>query len=289
MRDIDVLIIGTVNTCNSRCRICPLYTNYPEESRSMSDELYKKLIDDATQQRIGTVGFGLFNEPLMDKKIVDRVKYCREKMPQTTINLSTNGQLLTPDKIEQLKPYVSLFLISFHALDPEIYHYLCPNLNQEKVIENMDALLGGTTGVHIASIVTKKNIEEIDKIKTRFPKAKVEAYRLSNRCDTLPIFTELSLSFEKGCCRARAVKDLIVDWDGSVLLCCQDFNKNLILGNVKTQTIEEIMGSPLRADIKDLLEQERYNEIPTCRICVWENIDSVAKAAQFKNFSYEVK
>lgn len=283
MVDIDVLIIGTVNTCNSKCRICPLGYNYPKEAHSMSDELYKKLIDDAAQQRVSTVGFGLFNEPLTDKKIVSRVEYCKEKMPYSNINFSTNGSLLTLDKIRQLKPYVNVFLISFHALDPELYHYFCPNLDQSKVIENIDTLISERIIPHIANLITKKNLGEVEKIKARFPQAEVEAYRIANRCGNVPVFDELALSFERGCCSERTTMDLIVDWDGSILLCCQDFAKELILGNINTQTIEEIMTASIRAKIKNLLKEKRHSEISTCRKCVWENRNSVADATRFKN------
>jgi radical SAM protein with 4Fe4S-binding SPASM domain len=279
---IDVVVIGTTNACNSKCIVCPLHYNYPTEFNAMSDALYKKIIDDIGNHETETIGFGLFNEPLLDYKLIERIKYCKETLPKVNITLSTNGSHLSMDRAEQLKDYVNIFLVSVHALDPELYRQMCPGVDLKSVLRNIDdliAVINNPKRIRIATLVTKMNLQELEKIVKRFPNAIVESYRLSNRCGTLPIFNDITISHESGRCNERATADLIVDWDGKVLLCCQDFDKRLVLGDLNAETIEEVMNSPLRSSIRDSLTRRANKEIDICRDCDWETARSVREIA----------
>jgi hypothetical protein len=58
--------------------------------------------------------------------------------------------------------------------------------------------------------------------------------------------------------------------DGSVVLCCMDYNLKHVIGNLLTQTYEEIMqGKPLQ-DLIALNEAPEFNKCSICKAC--ENV-----------------
>jgi hypothetical protein len=61
--------------------------------------------------------------------------------------------------------------------------------------------------------------------------------------------------------------------DGSVVLCCMDYNLTHVLGNLLTQTYEEIMqGKPL-LDLIALNEAPEFNKCSICKSC--ENVRKI--------------
>src|SRR3989344_5419123 len=95
--------VGTNSVCNGLCRICP-YTsvrnNLPKER--MSDELFKKIIDECSNHKVGYISPFLFNEPLTDPKIFDKINYIAFKIPNAKIIVATNAGLLDSAKAKKL-------------------------------------------------------------------------------------------------------------------------------------------------------------------------------------------
>jgi sulfatase maturation enzyme AslB (radical SAM superfamily) len=61
--------------------------------------------------------------------------------------------------------------------------------------------------------------------------------------------------------------------DGSVVLCCMDYNLTHVLGNLLTQTYDEIMqGKPLQ-DLITLNEAPEFNKCSICKSC--ENVRKI--------------
>jgi radical SAM protein with 4Fe4S-binding SPASM domain len=60
---------------------------------------------------------------------------------------------------------------------------------------------------------------------------------------------------------------LQVQWDGTVIPCCWDWNGEMLLGDLKTQTIEEIMKSAAYEDIRDAHRKGEFQRYPFCNQC----------------------
>ena len=58
-----------------------------------------------------------------------------------------------------------------------------------------------------------------------------------------------------------------MDWNGDVVLCCDDWNHQVILGNLKKERIEEIwFGNRLKA-IRELHKKGEFDKISICSGC----------------------
>src|SRR5229473_6729458 len=91
-------IVETTAKCNLYCPMCPRET-HKQPKEDMSDEVFERLVQGAarTGEHMMLIGLG---EPLMDRKIFDRIEYC-ERHGISTL-LSTNGTFLDEKTSDRL-------------------------------------------------------------------------------------------------------------------------------------------------------------------------------------------
>ena len=99
----SIVQIETKASCNMACQFCP-YPLREDKKTEMSDNDVYSLVDQVKEfglERFEYITFSQFNEPLMDNRILDFVKYAKDKSIPTY--LVTNALLLTkPDIMEKL-------------------------------------------------------------------------------------------------------------------------------------------------------------------------------------------
>src|SRR5882762_7019337 len=83
-------IVETTAKCNLYCPMCPRET-HKQPKEDMTEAIFSRLVQDAgsSAEHMMLIGLG---EPLMDRKIFDRIEYCERHNISTL--LSTNGTLL---------------------------------------------------------------------------------------------------------------------------------------------------------------------------------------------------
>ena len=140
----QVVNIETINRCNSTCSFCT--ANVHAEKRpfmKIEDSLYRSIIDQLADWGYeGHLTLYGNNEPLLDPRIVELHKYAREKLPNSFIFMSTNGLILTLDKIREVQPYIDQLIINNYANEyklhdniQEIYEYVSKHEDEFKDIE----------------------------------------------------------------------------------------------------------------------------------------------------------
>lgn len=224
--------IQTTTECNRRCAWCPV-SNMPLGKSLMSVRLYKKIID-----QLADIGFKgwvepqLFGEPLLDKRLPYLVGYARQKLPESSIHIYTNGDLLSLELFEKLTTAgADLFFITLYSEDMpkalrETYNSIGRSGRERIVLRrrNENSYWSTVGGLVKPSKVTKKKI-----------------------C-LMP-----SLSMNINC-------------KGDVLLCCSDYLSSHKFGNISSESILTIWNKPafkkVRSDIKNGIYY--YN---TCTKC----------------------
>ncbi|MCI2049102.1 MAG: radical SAM protein [Lachnospiraceae bacterium] len=119
----NVVNIETINRCNSNCAFCT--ANVHAEKRpfkKMEPELYRRIIDGLADWGYrGHLTLYGNNEPWLDDRIVEFHKYAREKLPDCFIFMSTNGLLLTVDRMKSVVPYVNQLIINNYCEDMKLH------------------------------------------------------------------------------------------------------------------------------------------------------------------------
>ncbi|MFH0818519.1 MAG: radical SAM/SPASM domain-containing protein [Patescibacteria group bacterium] len=83
--------------CNLRCRYCPV-SLWNRGDALMPDDLYRKIIDDLADFPFpyrGRVSPHFYNDPLVDRRLPELMRYTREKLPHAVLLIHTNGVALT--------------------------------------------------------------------------------------------------------------------------------------------------------------------------------------------------
>jgi tetratricopeptide (TPR) repeat protein len=270
--------IGTTGTCNASCIHCP--TGKAETALNprfpMPMPLFKKIVDGLADLELtitGQVSFGLFGDGLVDPYVVQRAAYLRERLPGAFLSINTNGAAFNARKHAALNDTASVIALHCESLNPKIYNKLMQPLRFERVFPKYEEILKTFAGkVHVSVPASKLNKAELPSIREWFfdhGASWVQFDPLSARCaEDRSAFNSLALRPHKIRCPSKIMDDdLIVDCDGQVLMCCNDFERIEGIGNLQDESVAETLLGIRRANARKMLAQGRHEEFKTCSRC----------------------
>lgn len=266
--------IETTSLCNARCTFCP----YEWVSRMfprgvMGDELFFKIIRELAEFQPLLIAPYLNNEPLLDKKIIERIRQIRTAMPQTFIDISTNGSALTQSIAEKLLDPVLVIdeiKINFPTTDPEAYNRIT-GLNYERTLANIRdfvrlARQKQYSGKYRIIIVESVNPKE-DKAFWEKEGIEVKVYAKINRGGIIQTGHATSDQIS-GCKYNREKSWLHILNTGEVILCCMDWFRQHRLGDLNMNSIKEVWKSELYQAIRRRISDSKDKGF-ICNKCEW--------------------
>jgi len=277
--------LQTINSCNASCLMCPHSKENTKNLEIMTDGLFEKIIDEIISESKSPIIFlFLQNESFMDKDILLKVKKVKDKEKKKTfVGIVTNGSLLTAEKIKQLKTSkLDSLTISLDAITKETYNKIRKGLIFQDVLDNIQKVIESDYNKHLAVgfVKQKGNIREIKQFKKYWKKKKLSfnIQNLSNRTGYLKNYEEIDANLFFSKLKYKIFKKLIkycplpfesfnILSNGDVILCCNDFKKIEILGNVKNSSIKEIWNSDRYHNIRKYMFNRNFEKIPLCRMC----------------------
>ncbi|MCR4307701.1 MAG: SPASM domain-containing protein [Candidatus Berkelbacteria bacterium] len=205
----------------------------------MPNDLFKKIIDDLAEIHFaGRICPLTNNEPLLDDRIVSFIAYARQKCPLSSLELITNGRLLGEDLLLELfaAGLDSLIINDYRNDRQENPYRLSAKLPQiAKLSESM----------------FRKKIR-IDLRST--------SEELSNRAGNVQV-RKIAVPINKFC--ALPFTGMWVQPEGKVILCCQDYSYEEVMGDVKDGSLSEIWLN----DRYNRIRTELWDEDRTGKIC----------------------
>lgn len=291
-RDFPTLIqIQTINACNASCVMCPYSKNKKEKYQIMSDDLFAKIIQEISGvKNITQIHLYLQNEPLLDFRIFDRVKLIKKlKNKNIETCIVSNGSLLNDKKIEQLLlSQNDITSFSIDAFTKKTYEKIRPGLDFDKLIRNIKKInkTQNMKKMSVSFLVQHENYQELNDFKKFWRKKGVNVIvkELTNRAGALKSYNKvrykkqnISLTKKiKNKILTKTIKNcpfLILSFNilvnGDVILCCNDYNHVMILGNIKESSIKDIWNGEKYKKIRELFYKKRFDEIPICRDCTF--------------------
>jgi len=279
------LVIGTTAVCNANCSHCPTNKAYSRtQARGVMDmELFERIVRElAATDFCGTIAFGLFGEPLQDPLLPLRVAMIRDLCPSATISLSTNAALYDAERHRDALQRVDDIAVHIEALTPDVYEKVMKPLKVHRTFPRAEQLITDQAGrAHVVSPVHKENLDQIADLKSYWESrgaGETELIALSNRSGQSPNYEALALAPTAiGCGPEMVITELVVDWDGTVLTCCQDFHRHGRIGDLRRETISETLENAERGRVKRLFNEKRWGELKACAGC---KVDSEAEVAR---------
>ncbi len=271
------LFIESTSACNLRCEMCPR-THGNTLIGNMDFELFKKIIDEAKQYGPRSFCLHLFGEPLLAPKIMEMIGYIKKSNPNNAILLTTNATLLTEEKAKDLVKYqVDKVSISFTSPDKETYLQKTgvdrleqTEKNIEKLIEIRNEAESSKPLIFVRMIVEKDTEKQTRQFleKWRDKKVIVELRDMHNYGGNIDK-THVKKAKKRYPCYHLWLSPAI-HWNGDVSICCDDYNRKALLGNIERQTMHQIWTGEKIKHYRKLHLQGKYNKIPVCENCdVW--------------------
>ena len=269
----EIVQIESTNICNAKCVFCPRDDMHRKQG-IMSVELFQKIVDEAVELGITHVRMHNYGEAFIDKRLVEKVRYAKEKGIKE-VGVISNGSLIT-EKVARgmIEAGLDAINISVDASGKEVFESTRIGLKYNKVIANIERLvrLRSESGMRrpklILSFVRQNNSADEQAFieHWRTIADKVHVTDLHNWAGTLN--TESDVNYP--CYRPWLTFTVL--WDGRVSLCCADFDGKTVLGNLNTSTIQEIWNAePYRNARRQHLESGGPD---ICRSCDLPRKDS---------------
>lgn len=119
--------------CNARCPMCPREAiTHPQ---LMALDTWKRALGRIEPSRVFRVVIAGYGEATTHPRFFDFVDTLRGH--PVRFDMVSNGHLLDPDKIARLDGVIDLLIVSFSSVDPEVYRRVHANLDQWRVMENI--------------------------------------------------------------------------------------------------------------------------------------------------------
>lgn len=238
-------------------------------------ELFRRVAGELRDMHLSVevhVAFGLFGDGLADPHVCERARILRDALPEATISVNTNGAAFSPARHAALREVVNVISLHVESLRPDVYQTLMAPLRAAAVFPKFDAILEAFPGmVDVSAPVSRLNREELPELRRDFidrGARSVSFPSLGRRCaedDTT--FRALSFSPRPIACGPEAMNDLIVDCDGLVLACCNDFSRLEPIGDLRRESLfETLTGSARRARARSFANSE-HARWRTCSRC----------------------
>lgn len=254
VHQIENIEIEVNTNCNWRCEYCPVHID-PLKKEIMPMDLFSDIIRKATEyDKIKNISLSAYNEPLLDPYFIKRLIVIKEA--GFKLILHTNGSALNEDKIKYLKECGVLAVLHFNFphLNKERFEKITASKSYEKVIKNIDLAI--EAGLNIEFSIQKvvgyeENIKAMnEKYASRIGKA-IRAWETVDRAGLLKnryaqnIYNNRRLG---GC--KRFSKWMSIGVNGDAYICCHDYYKENVLGNINDGTLAEILSSERAQEIR---------------------------------------
>ena len=260
-----VVNLETINRCNSDCAFCTA-NRYAEKRplQKMDEDLFHSIIDQLSDWGYkGHLTLYGNNEPWLDKRIVEFHKYCREKLPDCYIFMSTNGLLLNVEKVKSVIPYVDQLIINNY----------CENMKLHKNIQEIYDY-------------AKAHEDEFASVDLLFQMRYAKAV-LTNRAGSAPNKKNSTKILKETC--LMPYTDMFIFPDGRMGICCCDNYEKTTLADLRETPVKEAWNSDMYRHIRECIKYSRAG-YPFCKYCDFIDaglrMDAVDDALQNKGIQH---
>ena len=171
---ITSLMIETVGACNLRCHMCPTI-NYENGSHIIADEAFSNILSFIKTNDVTFIDISGWGEPLLDRKLPDRISQIKAINSDIFIMFTSNGTLFDENNTDRiLASGVDQINISFDSADKNNYEKIRVNSNYDQIVVNLNLLSNKLdrykTKLTANCVVMRDNFDDMDIIADFFSK-----------------------------------------------------------------------------------------------------------------------
>jgi radical SAM protein with 4Fe4S-binding SPASM domain len=209
------VLLETRTDCNRKCKFCP-QAHFSRPLKSMDWNVFTKVIDELAEMKFsGRVALYMTNEPLIEPRLMEMIKYVRSKSARFFIDITTNGKNLSSKLLDEfflsgldnvnINDYRSDRETSPDRISKSLEKIICDFKSNPKVTYN------------------KRSTEEV----------------LSNYAGIIKDSNRKLLS--EFC--SYPFRKIAISAEGNIILCCNDYTYKTNFGNVLSESLRTIWHS----------------------------------------------
>ncbi len=275
------LDIGITNACNLECTFCArtirVNENRFRKIAHMDFDLFKNIIDQAVEIGTFSINLNLLNEPFLHPKIMDMIRYAKDK-GISDVHFHTHGGLLTEEKSKELLDSgLDKLFMSIDSPYKEKYNKIrvlsdfdnvISNLKKFKEMRDKKGQLSPMIRVSFIQLpnITSQELTDAKKFFLQFAdcigfQEYVDPHWNIGKGKTYP--KEYKSNFV---CQQPFTRLSIIE-DGRVSPCCNDHDLGIVVGDLTKQSLKEVWISYKLKNFRDVLKDGKFYTIPTCANC----------------------
>jgi len=268
--------IELTSFCNYRCIMCPNQDLKKEDKGYMDFELFRKILTEM-RGKVFEINLAHRGESLLHPRIIEAIELAKSMDFYT--RLHTNGSLLTEDISKKI---ISVGLdrlsFSFDGCDKQTYEKIRVGGNFEKTVNNILNFLEIKKETKSKKPETAIEVIYFGKESREKFSQNIETFK-SNFCD-LPLDSIVTKELHNwaGEIKKDALDKptsvcpfpwnaMIINWNGNVMPCTQDFFGYYVVGNAGNSSIKSIWNSDKMIHLRKKLADKDVEEFETCSKC----------------------
>ena len=257
--------------------MCPYPTVSKEFAKGQMEQgLYEEILAQCGREPgLWRIEPFLMNEPFVDRRLVDWIALAKRMVPHAIVTVTTNGTLVRPEVSDRLvSSGLDAIWFSFNGATRETYEKIM-GCRYDTVVNNIDYLLSvrpPTLQVFtnmIETVVMEPEIEENIRLWTARGVGSGSS-KLVNRGGNVENYEELNyrpLHVEPVHACDLLYHKMYVLYNGDVVLCCMDWRRQVVMGNVGEQSLRDIWHGEKYRHYRRLHEEGRSKELDLCSTC----------------------
>jgi MoaA/NifB/PqqE/SkfB family radical SAM enzyme len=280
------MLVEITNRCNYQCNFCAR-SKMNRHFGDIDPEFLKRILCEAYGMGVRRVGLYTIGEMFLCKDIVTHIKNAKETGYEY-IYADTNGALADKNNLEAvITAGLDSIKFSINAGKAETYKIIHGHDKFETVLQNLRTcyelkqVLNNKLKIMVSFVVTNQNEEETDLLKGMvepyIDSYMIHSISVRHNCENdarnnlvpktgkhkqeMPcfmVFTRLHITF-----------------DGYLTACCQDFNYDLLLADLKKMPLKEAWESGNALKIRRAHIKKELNGI-LCNNCIQEKYQKYA-------------
>ena len=283
-----VIFLDPSDQCNFRCKFCPtgdnkLMKKVKRPSGIMDFDLYKKIIDDLgeLEKPIKVLRLYKDGEPLLNPKFSDMIRYAKKHGCALQIDTTTNASLLGPKiNLELISSGLDRINISINGLSDQSYReFTRYKIRFNTLVDNIRHFYEHRGNCQVSIKMVGDNLPAADHQRFFDIFGDIaDRIFIEHVAPCWPTFemTDVAPNTSVGIYgqEIREVEvcpyifySLSINSDGGVSLCFLDWARQLIVGDLKTQSFKDIWNGKLLSDYRKmhLLKKRKTHSI--CGVC----------------------
>lgn len=271
--DYPLLVdIELASVCNLKCPMC--YTISPEfkqkvNAKLMDFDLYKRLIDEIAGH-VPAIRLSLRGESFLHKKIVECIRYAKERGIGEVSSL-TNGAKLTGPFLEQcIDAGIDWITISVDGIG-ETYEKIRKPIKFDEILDHIKEIdaYKKARGLHRPVI----KVQGIWPAIKEDPQAYYETFApYADLVAFNPLidyrFRDEEVEYVEEFCCPQQYQRLVIGADGLVMMCSNDEENRHVVGDVNTQSVHDVWHGEALQAVRDMMKRANgFMEDAVCRQC----------------------